>query len=111
MIVSDKDVELDPEGYLIHPEDWDHDVAIELANCESLELGDDYWKVFDFMRDYYDENGVAPDVRHTTKQMAVDFNVDKKAAKAKLFTMFPYGYVKQACKISGMKRPRGWSTG
>ncbi|MGC2048350.1 MAG: sulfite reductase subunit gamma, partial [Gallionella sp.] len=23
----------------------------------------------------------------------------------------PYGYVKQACRIAGMKRPRGWSTG
>jgi len=24
---------------------------------------------------------------------------------------FAYGYVKQACKIAGMKRPRAWSTG
>ncbi len=24
---------------------------------------------------------------------------------------FPYGYVKQACRIAGMKRPRAWSTG
>jgi sulfur relay (sulfurtransferase) DsrC/TusE family protein len=28
-----------------------------------------------------------------------------------VFELFPYGYVKQACKIAGMKRPRGWSTG
>ena len=111
MIVNNRDIELDPEGYLIHPEDWDHDVATELANTENLELSDEYWTVFDFMRSYYDEHGVPPDVRHTTKQMAVDFDLDKKGAKAKLFTMFPYGYVKQACKASGMKRPRGWSTG
>ncbi len=111
MKINDKEIELDPEGYLIHPEDWDHDVALELAKSESIEIDDDYWKVFDFMRFYYNENGVAPDVRHTTKQMVADFGVGKKAAKAKLFTMFPYGYVKQACKVSGMKRPRGWSTG
>ena len=24
---------------------------------------------------------------------------------------YPYGYVKQACKIAGMRRPRAWSTG
>jgi tRNA 2-thiouridine synthesizing protein E len=111
MRINNQDIELDPEGYLINPEDWNHDVANELANSENIKLEDDYWTVFDFMRKSYDENGVAPDVRHTTKQMVVDFGIDKKAAKAKLFTMFPYGYVKQACKISGMRRPRGWSTG
>jgi tRNA 2-thiouridine synthesizing protein E len=43
--------------------------------------------------------------------MGVDLGVDKKVAKTKLFEMFPYGYVKQTCKIAGMRRPRGWSTG
>jgi len=28
-----------------------------------------------------------------------------------VFELFPYGYVKQACKIAGMKKPRAWSTG
>jgi tRNA 2-thiouridine synthesizing protein E len=28
-----------------------------------------------------------------------------------LFELYPYGYVKQACKIAGMRRPRAWSTG
>jgi len=111
MMVNDKNIDLDPEGYLINPEDWDHDVASQLAGLENIDLNDEYWTVFDFMRNFYDEKGVAPDVRHTTKQMAEDFGIDKKAAKAKLFTMFPYGYVKQACKVSGMRRPRGWSTG
>jgi len=32
-------------------------------------------------------------------------------AQKKLFELFPYGYVKQACKIAGMRRPRAWSTG
>ena len=36
---------------------------------------------------------------------------DKKSAKAHLYKLFPYGYVKQACKIAGMQRPRVWSTG
>jgi len=28
-----------------------------------------------------------------------------------MFELFPYGYVKQACKIAGMRKPRAWSTG
>lgn len=31
--------------------------------------------------------------------------------RSRLFELFPYGYVAQACKIAGMKRPRAWSTG
>jgi len=45
------------------------------------------------------------------KFMAEDLGTDKKQAKQFLFKLFPYGYVKQACKIAGMQRPRGWSTG
>ena len=35
----------------------------------------------------------------------------KEEAKQLVFELFPYGYVKQACKIAGMKKPRAWSTG
>ena len=34
-----------------------------------------------------------------------------KEGRNDLFRLFPYGYVKQACKIAGMRRPRAWSTG
>lgn len=29
----------------------------------------------------------------------------------RLFELFSYGYLGQACKIAGMRRPRAWSTG
>ena len=109
--INNKEIELDAEGYLIYPGDWTKDVAAGLATLENIELNDDYWQIFSFIRNHYREYGVIPDVRHTTKQMASDFNMDKKEAKTKLFKMFPYGYVQQACKVSGMRRPRGWSTG
>jgi len=99
------------EGYLVNPEDWNEDIANELAKEEGVELNDGYWSVLNFMRDYYNEHRVAPDVRHVTKYLANEYGCDKKEAKKIIFKLFPYGYVKQACKISGMKRPRGWSTG
>jgi tRNA 2-thiouridine synthesizing protein E len=36
---------------------------------------------------------------------------DRDVGRGKLFELFPYGYVKQACRIAGMRRPRAWSTG
>lgn len=110
MKINGNTIDLDTEGYLIEPTQWQREVAIELATIENITLNDEHWIVFDLMRDYYNENGVAPDVRHIFKQLGADLGIDKKKAKAKLFSLFPYGYVQQACKISGMRRPRGWST-
>jgi len=104
-------VSRDSEGYLIDTGDWSKEWAEIAAKEEGLELNDNYWSVIDFMRDYYAENQVAPDVRHTTSNMAVVLGYSKKEAKKLLFELFPYGYVKQACKIAGMKKPRAWSTG
>ncbi|RMG28520.1 MAG: TusE/DsrC/DsvC family sulfur relay protein [Gammaproteobacteria bacterium] len=101
----------DNEGYLVNPEDWDEEVARELAAEEGIELDERYWPILRFMRSYWEENRVAPDVRHVVDFLVGTGNFDKKSAKQHLFELFPYGYVKQACKLAGMQRPRAWSTG
>ncbi len=108
---SELQVVLDVEGYLVDPEDWNENVAANLAANEELELTDEYWQIFRFMREYWMDKKVAPDVRHVLGFLIEECSYDKKIAKTRLFKLFPYGYVKQACKIAGMRRPRGWSTG
>lgn len=100
----------DGEGYLVVPEEWDESAAAQLAALESLALTDEHWQVIGFMRRYYDEHQVAADARFVIKFMAEEMGLGKKA-RNHLFKLFPYGYVQQACKVAGMKRPRGWSTG
>ena len=101
----------DVEGYMVDPGAWNEAVARQLADDENLELTEDHWQVLCFMREYWLENKVAPDVRHVTRHLVDAHDYDKKAAKQHLFKLFPYGYVRQACKIAGMQRPRAWSTG
>jgi len=101
----------DAEGYLFQPDDWDEVIAGELAAEESIELNDTYWLVLNFMRNYYREHDIAPDVRHVISSLAAEKQCSKREAKKIIFDLFPYGYVKQACKIAGMKKPRAWSTG
>ena len=101
----------DSEGYLFDTDDWSKDFAAIVAEEEGITLDDQYWSVIDFIRGYFDEHQVAPDVRHVTRNIAVVHEHSKKEAKKILFDMFPYGYVKQACKLAGMKKPRAWSTG
>ena len=103
--------EIDDEGYLIHPENWSPEIAVDLASSEEIDLSETHWIVIDFIRRYFDDHQVAPDARHVMSYLANLYRMDKKAAKSLLFDLFPYGYVRQACKISGMRRPRAWSTG
>jgi len=98
----------DAEGYLVEPADWNEDIAKVLAAEEDIVMSDDHWSVIRFMRDYYDEHQVAADARFVIKHLEERIGKD---ARKKLFELFPYGHVKQTCKIAGMKRPRAWSTG
>lgn len=100
--------ERDAEGYLVQPDDWNDDVAHVLAWEEAIELTDDHWDTIRFMRDYFDEHQVIADARFAIKHLAERMG---REAQKQLFVLFPYGYVKQACKIAGMRRPRAWSTG
>lgn len=100
--------EIDSEGYVVDPLDWSEELAEEFARRENIQLSEDHWDVVRFMRDYFEEHQVAPDARYVIKHLT---NRLGSASRNKLFELFPYGYVQQACKIAGMKRPRGWSTG
>lgn len=103
-------VRTDDEGYLLDPADWTEAVAQALAERESLALTDLHWRVLRFMRAFHDDHQVAADARFVIKFLADEAGFGA-AARSKLFELFPYGYVKQACKIAGMRRPRAWSTG
>ena len=99
---------VDDEGYLIEPETWNEEVAKTFASQEDIQLTADHWDAIYFMRQYWSEHQITPDVRHVIKHLAKRLGND---SRNRIFELFPYGYVKQACKIAGMKRPRAWSTG
>ena len=101
---------LDEEGYLVDPGDWNEGVAEDLARRERIALTEAHWTVIRFVRRYYEEHHIAPDARHVMKRLA-EYRGADKADRNDLFRLFPYGYVKQACKIAGMRKPRAWSTG
>jgi tRNA 2-thiouridine synthesizing protein E len=110
-MTTDTSPAYDAEGYLLDPEEWDESVARLLAAEEGMELQAAHWPVLRYMRQYWEAHRIAPDVRHVLTYLVKEEGFQKKAAKQHLFELFPYGYVKQACKIAGMQRPRAWSTG
>ncbi len=97
----------DEQGYLLETDAWDEDFAVAAAAAEGLTLTEEHWAVIRFMRAFLDENAVAPDARFVIKHL----KETRGAGRNRLFELFPFGYVQQACRIAGMKRPRAWSTG
>ncbi len=104
-------VKLDEAGFLVDPESWTPEFAEYRAKQEGIELQPEHWEILQFMRNAWVENGVAVDARHVFNLLKIKHNTDKSGAKEVFFNLFPYGYVKQAVKMAGMKQPRAWSTG
>jgi TusE/DsrC/DsvC family sulfur relay protein len=102
--IPDRDV----EGYLVDPGDWNEAVAEALGREAGIALEGDHWEVIRFMRAYYEERQIAADARFVIRHLESRY---PGAGRRRLFELFPYGYVGQACKVAGMKRPRAWSTG
>ena len=103
-------LETDDQGFLMDPDNWDHNVAEKIAQDEGVELSDEHRKVLAFIRNHFNEHHVAVDARFVIKYLADELGYGKRALQ-RLYELFPYGYMQQVCKIAGMRRPRAWSTG
>jgi len=87
--------------------------AIRAVHCASrggtlgdLTLTDDHWDIIKFLREYYEEYQIAPAVRVLTKAVGKKMGADKGNSKY-LYSLFPYGPAKQACRYAGLPKPTG----
>ena len=99
-------IEHDEEGYITDLSVWNQDLAALIAKDENIDMNDEHWEVVNFLRDYYEEYQIAPAVRVLIKAVKKSMGKDKGNNKY-LYTLFPYGPAKQACKIAGLPKPTG----
>lgn len=99
-------IEHDEEGYLTDLSQWNEELAVILAADEKIEMNDEHWEVVNFLRSYYDEYQIAPAIRVLVKALKKTMGKEKGSNKY-LYTLFPYGPAKQACKIAGLPKPTG----
>jgi tRNA 2-thiouridine synthesizing protein E len=99
-------IETDEEGYLLNMEDWNGDVADFIIRQEGIEMTEEHWEVVNFLREYFREYGIAPMVRILAKTLGKKHGKEKGNVKY-LYTLFPRGPAKQACKIAGLPKPTG----
>jgi dissimilatory sulfite reductase related protein len=93
-------VEVDPEGFLEDPKQWNEGIAEEIARANGIDpLTGRHWQVVTFMRTSYLETGAAASIRSLGKLSGVPIK--------ELYQLFPKGPAKLAAKIGGIPKPRG----
>ncbi len=98
--LANKSLEVDAEGFLRHPEQWDESIAEAIAREAGIgALTDRHWLVVKFMRNRFLETGTAPSIRTLGKESGVPVK--------ELYQLFPKGPAKLAAKIGGIPKPKG----
>ncbi|MCK4950773.1 MAG: TusE/DsrC/DsvC family sulfur relay protein [Gammaproteobacteria bacterium] len=96
--------DLTTDGRLKRPDDWNEDVAIELAHKEGLALTDNHWEVIKEMREYYQKYNRPPIRKLLKRSLAEKYGPDK-AEDEYLQTLFPNEVLVQGTRIAGLPVP------
>ncbi|MHC4605586.1 MAG: TusE/DsrC/DsvC family sulfur relay protein [Planctomycetota bacterium] len=95
-----KEIEIDEDGFIQDPEAWDEAVAKALAKTEGVDdMGENHWKVVNYLREYYLQFNMAPMIRKLCKSTGFTLK--------EIYEMFPSGPAKGACKVAGLPKPTG----
>ncbi|TAH51269.1 MAG: TusE/DsrC/DsvC family sulfur relay protein [Chloroflexota bacterium] len=98
--IAGKQVQMNDEGFMTDPNEWNKEIAVEIAREEGIaDLTLTHWKVIDFCRQDGLSSGKAPTLRRITTQAGI--------STKEMFTLFPKGPAKKVAKISGLGKPEG----
>jgi len=93
-------LEVDGDGFLKDPGVWNENIAQFLAKRDGTgKLSDKHWAVIYYIREYFNENDMAPMVRKVCQNSGLRLK--------ELYEIFPMGPAKGACKIAGLPKPDG----
>ena len=94
------ELEIDEDGFIQQPDKWSEAVAEDLAKTENASpMGEEAWKIVNYLRKYFLDFGIAPPIRMLCKQTGFDLKY--------IYQLFPSGPAKGACKIAGLPKPTG----
>jgi tRNA 2-thiouridine synthesizing protein E len=100
LTLAGKPLALDADGNLANRNDWNEDIAREIAALEDIpQLTAQHWAVINFMRSVFAKEGDSPSIRRLTKESGVDTKT--------LYQLFPKGPAKKAARIAGLPKPKG----
>jgi len=98
--IEGKEFEVDGDGFLLHPEIWDEEVAKLFAISDGTgELNEKHWAVVNLIRNHWKQTDMAPMVRVLCQETGLRLR--------EIYQLFPCGPARGACKIAGLPKPDG----
>ena len=89
-------VEINDEGYMVDPSQWNKEIAAEMAKEEGIELSEKHYEVLEFLR-----NANAKGDMLTIRRVGKSGITDIKG----LYQLFPGGPLKFSSKFAGIPKP------
>jgi len=100
MQVGDKTVDFDNDGFMVDAGLWDDEVARAIAGEEGIEeMSEDHWRIVKFIREYWEEHGLAPPVRLICQELGIGVR--------QIYKLFTAGPARGACRVAGLPKPDG----
>ena len=97
--IAGRSLDVNEEGFLTNPGDWDADLGTALAALIGIELTEEHWKAINFVRSDFAAKGESP----TLRRVSVTGGIPMK----QLFMLFPKKPAKKMAYIAGVPKPVG----
>lgn len=97
--IASRDIHVDGEGFLANYDEWDPELARQLAAQIGIELTDRHWTAISFLREDYAARRETPGLR----RVSLDSGIPTK----ELFALFPKKPAKKMAYIAGLPKPQG----
>jgi tRNA 2-thiouridine synthesizing protein E len=97
--IAGREIHVDDEGFLTRYDEWDEELAKQLAVSIGVELTDAHWRAIRFLRTDFQAQGETPTIR----RVSIVGGVPTK----ELFTLFPKKPAKKMAYIAGLPKPHG----
>ncbi|MGQ1785669.1 MULTISPECIES: TusE/DsrC/DsvC family sulfur relay protein [unclassified Saccharicrinis] len=93
---ANKTVDVNDEGYMTNPAQWDREIAHAIAKEIGIELTELHFEVLAYLREKF-ESGEVLTIRKVGKSGITDIKG--------LYKLFPGGPLKYASRIAGIPKP------
>ncbi len=97
--IAGLEVHVDEEGFMTEYEEWNRELAKQLASNIGIELTDRHMKVIDFLREDFKSEGETPTLRRVTAVGGIPTK--------ELFQLFPKKPAKKMAYVAGLPKPAG----
>ena len=94
--IAGLNIDVNEEGYLNDPSQWNEEVAAQIAKEEEVELSEKHFEVLNFLRKQH-EDGVDITIRKVGKSGIVDIKG--------FYGLFPKKPLKKSSRIAGIPKP------